>query len=127
MGTSGAVCGAAPRQHSLSWPQGRCVLALEQTQPGGLANDSGLGGLIVIKTRVAGGGVIAAGDASGGNAAIRVRGEDSTGLVYRKVIEVQKVPGAAGARSPLGTDHPELHGIVGRGIHSETKSCPRCK
>jgi len=60
--------------------KGVASLALEQTQPGGLANDSGLGGLIVIKTRVAGGGVIAAGDASGGNAAIRVRGEDSTAL-----------------------------------------------
>jgi len=76
------------------------------------------------QTRVAGGGVIAAGDASGGNAAIRVGGEDSAGLVYRKVIEVQKVPGAVGARSPLGTDHPELHGIVGRGIHSEPSLAP---
>jgi len=89
-----------------------------------LANDGGLGSLIVIETRVAGRGVIAAGDASRGDAAIRIRGEDTTSFVYRKVIEVQEVSGSIGAESALGADHAELHVIIGRGVHGEPGAAP---
>src|SRR5712692_4508699 len=99
--------------------QGSCILALEETEPGGLADDGSLGSPIVIETRVAGGGVVAPGDAGGGDAPIRVCGEDTTGLVHRKVIEVQQVSGSIGARRALGTDHAELHSIIRRGVHSE--------
>jgi len=96
MGTSGAV--AEPRHVNIpchgrkgvaSWPLNRLTRWI--------GDDSGLGGLIVIKTRVAGGGVIAAGDASGGNAAIRVGGEDSAGLVYRRSLKSRRF------LVPLGT------------------------
>src|SRR5882762_2598548 len=99
--------------------QGSCILALEETEPGGLADDGSLGGPIVIETRVAGGEVVAPGDTGGGDAPIRVCGEDPTSLVHRKVIEVQQVSGSRGARRALGTDHAELHGINRRGVHGE--------
>src|SRR5258708_36204490 len=99
--------------------QGSCILALEETEPGRLADDSSLGGPIVIETGVAGGGVVAPGDTGGGDAPIRVCGEDTTGLVHRKVIEVQQVSGSIGARRALGPDHAELRGIIRRSVHSE--------
>src|SRR5260221_13747730 len=99
--------------------QGSCILALEETEPGGLANDGSLGGPIVIETRVAGGGVVSPVDTGGGDAPIRVCGEDTTGLVRPKVIEGQQVSGSTGARRTLGTDHAELHRIIRRGVHSE--------
>ena len=99
-------------------------MALEETQASGLANDGGLGGLIVIETSVAGRVVVTLGDTSGGDAPIRVRGEDASDFVHRNVIEVQEVSGAAGARGALGTDHAELHGIIGRGIHSKPSAAP---
>jgi len=103
--------------------QGRCVLALEQTQPGGLANDSGLGGLIVIETRVAGGGVIAAGDASGGNASIRVRGEDTASLSTVRSLKSRRFLVPLGHVVP-GYRSPRAARIVGRGIHSEPSLAP---
>src|SRR5882724_4727337 len=103
----GRVARLGKRRHSTTcarlWLQASGVLALEETQPRGLANDGGLGGLIVIETRVAGGWVIAAGDASGADAPIRIRGEDTTGLIHSRVIEVQEVSGPVGAGGALGT------------------------
>src|SRR6266852_337329 len=113
----GRVGGADGKPHhstmsNLLRLQGSCILALEETEPGRLANDRSLVGPIVIETCVAGGWVVAPGDTGGGDAPIRVCGEDPTGLVHRKVIEVQQVSGSSGARGALGTDHAELHSIV---------------
>src|ERR1700676_1706593 len=99
--------------------QGSCILALEEAEPGGLADDGGFGSPIVIETRVAGGGVVSLGDTGSGDAAIGIRGKDTTRLAHRGVIEVQEVSGAIGARGALGADYTELHGIIGRGVYSE--------
>src|SRR5580704_14461615 len=69
--------------------QGSCILALEETEAGGLADDGGFGSSIVVETSVAGGGVVSLGDTDGGDTPVGIRGEDTASLVDRKVIEVQ--------------------------------------
>src|ERR1700675_3431276 len=113
------ICYGFFAKASLLRLQGTSVLALEETEAGGLTDDCGLGGLIVIETRVAGGGVVALGDAGGGDAAIGIRGEDTASLVHRDVVEVQEVSGSAGAGRALSADHAELHGVIGRRVHRE--------
>src|SRR5258708_38138127 len=71
--------------------QGSCILALEETGPGRLADDSSLGGPIVIVTGVAGGGVVAPVDTGGGGGPMRVSGRNTAGLVPRPGIVRQQV------------------------------------
>src|ERR1700730_17680220 len=85
------------------------ILALEKPFASRLANDGGLGGLIVIQTCVRARCVVALENEGNGDAAIRIRRKDPTGLVHGKVIEVQKVSRSAGASGSLRTDHPKLH------------------
>src|SRR6202011_3567377 len=84
-----------------------------------LANDGGLGGLIVIQTGVCSGGVVALRYARSGYAAVGVGGKNAADLVHGDVIEVQKVSRSAGASGSLRTDHAQLYGIGRRSIHGE--------
>jgi len=95
------------------------VLALEESLAGRLANDGGLGGLIVVQTCVRCRGVIALGDASRGDATVGVRSKDAADLVHSNVIEVQKVSRSTGASGSLRTNHAELYRIGRRSIYSE--------
>src|SRR5947209_2992886 len=115
---------SAPLRHSrttavLRLESAAGILAPEESFSGLLAEYHGLGGSVIVVLRVAGGRVVAFGNAGSADAAICIRGEHSPRLVHGHIVEVQQVTWLAGTACAVHADRAELYRIVGSRIYGE--------